>query len=233
MLQLCAHRKATKLSERHIRGCAVLADRCHSHWDMLCLAHFPVINLRLTLISGRVGSQQPVLVAFRVDDEDRLKPVAHSWYQVDCNAPTCRTPVLSCTEHHAALRSPTVSLPTSRVPAIEVFTTGMWSASSASKTLHAEWDGVTCVHTKMPRNGAHHEYTTQRHNSACLQPGMPADTVSRVRETTTSTEGCTCKSSPSRPEPQGSMRWSALQTPQHRCCFQIGSESPCWATGRR
>ena len=32
-------------------------------------------------------------------------------------------------------RSPTVSRPTSLVPAMEVFTTGMWSASSASKTL--------------------------------------------------------------------------------------------------
>ncbi len=31
---------------------------------------------------------------------------------------------------------PTVTLPTSLVPAMEVFTTGMWSASSASNTLH-------------------------------------------------------------------------------------------------
>ena len=49
--------------------------------------------------------------------------------------------------------SPTATLPTSLVPAIDVFTTGIWSASSASKTLQQEQSRLSQGQGRKRRSG--------------------------------------------------------------------------------
>ena len=60
---------------------------------------------------------------------------AHTHASDKVSIGTCAQPRSSKRGHQQCGSAPTVRRPTSRVPAIEVFSTGMWSAKSASNTL--------------------------------------------------------------------------------------------------
>lgn len=135
--------------------------------------------------------------------------------------------------HISAQRSPTVRRPTNRVPAIEVLTTGMWSASSASNTLRAPACGrrqftdacwVQWWLLAVFSQGTLAEYCWSI--AGYRMAGMEladANTLDKV------TAWLTCKNFLNRPERQGNMRLSALQKRPRRCCSQTDSVSPCRA----